>query len=916
MGVSLVVVVFAALAFGAAQVGGQDAGFNVVLQAEDGVIVYPMRVEVDAVTGTVYVGSPPENCTNKDPDGNKVSSGIGYVGLDFTVPLDGLYAIQARIRTPDSLSDSFWSVLDSEEKQQWAVGTGADFHWRTFAPNSKALGSAVKQRCHSFEKGNHTLRLFVREPGAEVDMVNVTLPDPLYFSGKPEGCSGGCVPKGGSIVRLNNLQGLCGPDTLSSITVTIAGEECVDVHFDSDAFTIVCTAPAFGQGVSDALAVITQGSRSVTERIQYQLPGEDAGDDSQPLIIGVVCGAGGFVLVAGIIVYKSSRDMRQYRKKYHTATIAEDMAEKVAKMELDQLEYLIDIENPSKTQRSFQTIVKALTYYKTYLPEALFTGWKREDSDSDSPHRTVTTSVCGSIAPGAEGRVAIVFTDIQGSTSTWEACPSAMRKSLKIHNSVIRKAIGEFRGYEVKTIGDAFMVAFDDCIDACSFALAVQENLHDQEWPSDLAGSGLPHVSTGPGWKGLRLRLGVNYGEADVEVDPFTGKSDYFGQTVNKAARIENACVPGGVAVSEEVVEMLRSVGYKQIGNPIELPMPRTTLRGVQGTSTLSLLLPQGLAARKNDLTEGILRKQCAQDDTLVRVPSNQQKRAPVPESVASLEMSRYETFELVSSASVGHIRLGFTQVVGGLTEPHQPVNAAISTVLLSSERTEGSVVSLHSNTVIVGWNTMHRCANHLQSAVRFAGLLHKGMEGNENGIKAHIGIGTSNALFGKVGTRDHKFVTVIGECVEMSERIVTTAKELGVFAMSCSLRGHRSVSLDPGLRGLVRPVSTYSPGPTSDPVNVYELRCSAFLKGGLHVGFKDGEEEGVCDWAWGEAYTEAFKNRDFEQMVSMTSDEVVVKVARRIERAAASGTLQRHGTARTIAQSQEPMKEQVEVEI
>jgi hypothetical protein len=49
------------------------------------------------------------------------------------------------------------------------------------------------------------------------------------------------------------------------------------------------------------------------------------------------------------------------------------------------------------------------------------------------------------------GNVCIVFTDVQNSTFLWQKDPKLMRKSLKIHNILVRKAINLFQGYEVKT---------------------------------------------------------------------------------------------------------------------------------------------------------------------------------------------------------------------------------------------------------------------------------------------------------------------------------------------------------------------------------------------------------------------------------------------------------------------------------
>lgn len=60
------------------------------------------------------------------------------------------------------------------------------------------------------------------------------------------------------------------------------------------------------------------------------------------------------------------------------------------------------------------------------------------------------------------GRITIAFTDVENSTALWERLPRVMAISLKLHNNLIRGAIERYHGYEVKTEGDAFMVAFSE----------------------------------------------------------------------------------------------------------------------------------------------------------------------------------------------------------------------------------------------------------------------------------------------------------------------------------------------------------------------------------------------------------------------------------------------------------------------
>ena len=78
---------------------------------------------------------------------------------------------------------------------------------------------------------------------------------------------------------------------------------------------------------------------------------------------------------------------------------------------------------------------------------------------------------------------AIVFTDIQSSTALWARAPQAMSEAVERHHSIIRKAISNSKGYEVKTVGDSFMVAFTTADRAAAFAM-------DAQWLLFSAGAG------------------------------------------------------------------------------------------------------------------------------------------------------------------------------------------------------------------------------------------------------------------------------------------------------------------------------------------------------------------------------------------------------------------------------------------
>ena len=81
----------------------------------------------------------------------------------------------------------------------------------------------------------------------------------------------------------------------------------------------------------------------------------------------------------------------------------------------------------------------------------------------------------------------------------------------------------------VKTTGDGFMAVFDSAVDGVSACLNAQQDLAREPWGE-----------TGP----LRVRMGLHAGEAAAR------EGDYFGPTLNRAARIMSAGHGGQVLLS------------------------------------------------------------------------------------------------------------------------------------------------------------------------------------------------------------------------------------------------------------------------------------------------------------------------------------------------------------------------------
>ncbi|RKH67522.1 cyclase [Corallococcus sp. AB049A] len=203
--------------------------------------------------------------------------------------------------------------------------------------------------------------------------------------------------------------------------------------------------------------------------------------------------------------------------------------------------------------------------------------------------------------PPPMGSVALVFTDIQGSTRLWERCGQAMRDALELHDGVLRALLSGTNGYEVKSQGDAFMVAFASPVEAALWCLRAQEALLSASWPEallDEPDAAQEHAPEGLTHRGLRVRMGVHVGEPDYRLDPATHRLDYLGPPVNIAARVAGAGHGGQVLLSGAAWARVQPE-LASLGMPIARPLGAYRLRGVSDCVSLVELLPASLAHRR-----------------------------------------------------------------------------------------------------------------------------------------------------------------------------------------------------------------------------------------------------------------------------------------------------------------------------
>ncbi len=135
-----------------------------------------------------------------------------------------------------------------------------------------------------------------------------------------------------------------------------------------------------------------------------------------------------------------------------------------------------------------------------------------------------------------DGTVTIMFSDIEGSTAMADRLGDAQfMEVLREHNTIVREQIKANSGFEVKSEGDGFMVAFQSAAKALACASAIQQTLV---------------ARNGSAEEPVQVRVGLHAGEVIKEGE------DFFGRNVIMAARVASQA-HGGEILASSVVKAL-----------------------------------------------------------------------------------------------------------------------------------------------------------------------------------------------------------------------------------------------------------------------------------------------------------------------------------------------------------------------
>ncbi len=152
---------------------------------------------------------------------------------------------------------------------------------------------------------------------------------------------------------------------------------------------------------------------------------------------------------------------------------------------------------------------------------------------------------------------AIMYTDLVGYTASAQADEAAALSRLREQERIVRPLFKPFGGREIKSTGDGFLVEFESALKATECAIQIQSRMRDRNSKSPASP--------------ILLRIGIHIGDVE-EVG-----GDIFGDSVNIAARLLPISDPGGICLSEQIVDQVRN----KLNFPLERLAPRL-LKGVR----------------------------------------------------------------------------------------------------------------------------------------------------------------------------------------------------------------------------------------------------------------------------------------------------------------------------------------------
>jgi class 3 adenylate cyclase len=143
------------------------------------------------------------------------------------------------------------------------------------------------------------------------------------------------------------------------------------------------------------------------------------------------------------------------------------------------------------------------------------------------------------------GTVTFLFTDIEGSTRLWEACPDAMPDVIARHDAILLDAIAAHAGTVIGEMGDGMAAVFFSGADAVAAAVDAQRAIGAESW----------------GVGSLRVRMGIHTDDAQLR-----SAAQYVNRPLNRCARVMGVAHGGQTLVTEATAAVVADVLPADVG--------------------------------------------------------------------------------------------------------------------------------------------------------------------------------------------------------------------------------------------------------------------------------------------------------------------------------------------------------------
>jgi class 3 adenylate cyclase len=164
-----------------------------------------------------------------------------------------------------------------------------------------------------------------------------------------------------------------------------------------------------------------------------------------------------------------------------------------------------------------------------------------------------------------------LFTDLKGSTALYERVGDLVAYDLvRQHFHILYEVVAAEAGAVVKTIGDAVMATFLTPDRALAAALRMREEM--------------TRINAERKNEDLLLKIGIHEGPCLAVT--LNNSQDYFGQTVNMAARVQGLASSRAIFVTKSVVEDEKSAKILETSG-LHPTMQRAALRGIADETTV-----------------------------------------------------------------------------------------------------------------------------------------------------------------------------------------------------------------------------------------------------------------------------------------------------------------------------------------